>query len=93
MSAEPMPEATEPALEDRLARALESLNAALIDQRSAIAGWRDVLGELKATTDGLDANLQRYRANLRTLGRSVSNLRAKARSLEQWADGATAPAD
>jgi len=72
---------------ERLALALQSLNTALADQRSAIATWRDVLGELKATTEGLDDSLQRYRANLRNLGHSVSTLRAKAKSLEAWADG------
>lgn len=72
--------------EDRLARALDSLNTALADQKTAVAAWRDVLGELKATTTGLDESLQRYRSNLRSLGTSVSALHAKARSLEQWAD-------
>jgi septal ring factor EnvC (AmiA/AmiB activator) len=82
--ARPKPEA--PAPQERLARALESLNAALADQKVAIAAWRDVLGELKSTTTGLDQSLQQYRATLRTLGNSVSTLRNKARSLEQWAD-------
>ena len=85
----PKPAAPEP--RQRLALALESLNAALADQKSAIAAWRDVLGELKATTEGLDDSLQRYRANLRSLGHSVSTLRAKAKSLEAWADGVTLP--
>jgi ABC-type transporter Mla subunit MlaD len=76
--------------EDRLARALASLNAALAEQKSAVAAWRDVLGELKTTTAGLDESLQRYRSNLRSLGTSVSALHAKARSLEQWADGVAA---
>jgi ABC-type transporter Mla subunit MlaD len=76
-----------------LAVALDSLNTALADQRSAIATWRDVLGELKATTEGLDDSLRRYRTNLRTLGHSVSTLRAKAKALEQWADGLVLPAD
>lgn len=87
----PQPEA--PAPQERLARALESLNAALADQKVAVAAWRNVLGELKATTVGLDDSLQHYRATLRTLGTSVSALRAKARSLEQWADGAATTTD
>jgi cytochrome c-type biogenesis protein CcmH/NrfG len=86
----PKPEA--PAAQERLARALESLNAALADQKVAVAAWRDVLGELKATTAGLDDSLQTYRASLRTLGTSVSALRSKARALEQWADDAMAAA-
>jgi ABC-type transporter Mla subunit MlaD len=80
----------EPQPQDRLARALESLNAALAEQRVALAAWRSALGELKATTTGLGDNLQTYQANLRSLGDSVSSLNAKARSLEQWADAAAA---
>jgi hypothetical protein len=79
--------------EERLAKALALLNSALADQRIAVASWREVLGELKVTTAGLHDSLQRYRTNLRTLGTSVSGLQAKARSLEAWADSATAPAD
>ena len=81
------PKLAAPAPEDRLVKALASLNAALADQRTAVAGWRDVLAELKKTTTGLDESLQNYRSNLRSLGTSVSSLHAKARSLEQWADG------
>ena len=76
--------------EDRLARALDSLNAALSDQRTAVAAWREVLGELKATTTSLDESLRRYRTNLKSLGTSVSALHVKARSLEQWADSVIA---
>jgi hypothetical protein len=84
------PKPAPPAPQERLARALESLNAALADQKIAIAAWRDVLGELKATTTGLDESLRHYRTSLRTLGNSVNSLHAKARSLEQWADGVAA---
>jgi hypothetical protein len=87
----PKPEVPEP--RQRLARALESLNVALADQKTAIAAWRDVLDELKASTASLDHSLRHYRANLRTLGNSVSSLRAKARSLEEWADGVLTPTD
>ena len=87
------PKPAAPAPEDRLAKALVSLNAALADQRTAVAAWREVLAELKTTTTGLDESLQRYRANLRSLGTSVSSLHAKARSLEQWADGVIAKQD
>ena len=61
---------------------MDSLNAAMADQREAVAAWRDVLGELKATNTCLDASLQRYRSNLRSLGTSVSSLHAKACALE-----------
>lgn len=76
--------------EDRLAMALASLNAAMIEQRAALSAWRNALGELKATTVGLDQSLQRYGTNLRALGGSVSALQVKARSLEKWADGVIA---
>lgn len=73
----------------RLAHALESLEAALANQRAAIAAWRGVLKDLKSTTANLDASLQRYRSSLRSLGGSVSELQAKARALEDWAEKAS----
>ena len=76
--------------EERLARALTCLNAALQEQKLAIAAWRSVLGELKASANGLQDSLNLYQGNLRALGNSVSGLQAKARSLEAWADGVTA---
>lgn len=77
----------DPTPEQRLALALASLNAALAEQRIAVAAWRDVLGQLKVSTAGLSDSLQRYRTNLDTLGTSVSTLNAKAVTLEEWADG------
>jgi hypothetical protein len=74
----------------RLAKALDALNAALADQRAALAAWRGVLGELKASTAGLESSLHRYRGSLASLGTSVSSLREKARALETWADKAIA---
>ena len=73
----------------RLARALDSLQFALGNQRAAIAAWRDVLKDLKSTTAHLDESLQRYRASLRSLGSSVSALQTKARDLENWAEKAS----
>jgi hypothetical protein len=87
------PKAPSPTSPDRLARALDSLNAALADQKTAVAAWRLVLGELKSTTSGLDDSLRCYRKTLWTLDTSVAALRAKARSLEQWADGVAAAGD
>jgi ABC-type transporter Mla subunit MlaD len=80
----------EPSPEVRLAKALDSLNAAMADQRAAVAAWRSVLGELKATTSGLDQSLNRYRGNLRALSTSVASLHARAKTLEEWADNAAA---
>ena len=81
------PKPAAPAPEDRLAKALEALNTAMADQRTAMTAWRGVLAELKTSATSLEDSLQRYRSSLRTLGASVSSLHAKARSLEQWADG------
>jgi hypothetical protein len=68
---------------------MDSLNAALAEQRVAMAGWRIALGELKTTTSGLGDSLQRYRANLGILGDRVSALQTQARCLERWADTVT----
>jgi hypothetical protein len=72
--------------EERLARALEKLNAAMLEQRAAVGRWHTALGELKATTGELGNSLQRYRTSLDSLGKGVSALQTKARSLEEWAD-------
>jgi hypothetical protein len=76
--------------EDRLARALESLNAALLEQKAALAAWRGALGALQASTSGLGDSLQRYQANLRALGGQVAVLHDRAITMEQWADGVLA---
>jgi hypothetical protein len=80
----------EPQPEDRLARALKSLNAALVEQKAALAAWRGALGALHASTSGLGESLRRYQASLGTLSGNVNALRDKAVSLEQWADGVLA---
>ena len=72
---------------DRLSRAMESLNAALAEQRVALAAWREALGQLKSTTAGLGESLQHYHSNLGALSDRVSGLNAQARTLERWADG------
>jgi ABC-type transporter Mla subunit MlaD len=74
--------------QERLSRALESLNAALAEQRAALKAWRGAMSELKASTTALEDGLQRYRGNLRSLSNSVTTLHQKARSLESWADSA-----
>lgn len=79
-----------PPAEDRLARALASLNAALAEQSEAVAKWRGALAELKTTTGALSQSLQRYNTSLGTLSDGVSALHHKAKSLEQWADRAIA---
>jgi len=89
------PPATEPgpgvvaALPDpqqRLARALESLNAAMAAQRDAMAQWRASLAELKTSTTGLGQSLMRYRTNLDALGKDVAALHRQAKTLQAWAE-------
>ncbi len=86
--APPPAPAASPATEgqDRLARALASLNAALDEQRTAMAAWRGALSELKQTTEGLSGGLQRYHASLGALGDKVATLNQEAVRLEAWAD-------
>ncbi len=85
--------AADPTPEQRLNRALTSLNTALAEQRAAVAAWRDRLVTLRTTTARLADSLQRYRVNLDKLNDSVSMLSDNARSLETWADGAAATGD
>ncbi len=71
---------------DRLARALASLDAALTEQRAAMAGWRESLDQLRKTTNGLGLNMQRYHRTLGKLGEDVAGLHSQAVRLERWAD-------
>lgn len=80
----------QPRPEDRLARALAGLNAAMEEQRAAVTAWRGALGELQTTTAGLGESLRRYNGSLASLGGDVSALQAKTRALETWADEALA---
>ncbi len=86
----PAPDVTEPppapAGQERLVRALASLNAALADQRAAMAAWQGALAELKQTTQSLTGGLQRYHSSLGALGTKVASLREEAVRLEAWAD-------
>jgi ABC-type transporter Mla subunit MlaD len=84
----PLLGATPRSEQERLTRALELLNAALAEQRTALKAWRGAMTELKASTTALEDGLQRYRGNLRSLSNSVITLHQKARSLETWADNA-----
>ncbi len=77
---------------ERLGRALTTLNAALAEQRLAIAAWRGALAELKTTATGLGESLQRYRDSLGTLGEGVAALHTQATGTARLgrADGAAA---
>jgi hypothetical protein len=74
-----------PRPEDRLARALVALNAAMEEQKAAVAAWRGALGDLQTTTAGLGESLRRYSGSLASLGGDMSALQGKARALETWA--------
>jgi hypothetical protein len=89
-SASTGPAPAEPTPADRLARALANLNAALAEQRTALATWRAVMGDLKSSTAGLSDSLHRYNATLGALGDKVTGLNTQARELEEWADCAMA---
>jgi hypothetical protein len=77
----------------RLVRALAALDAALREQRTAIAAWRDSLAALRASAAELGASVARYHVSLGALDADVSTLNGHARALEHWADqtGAHAP--
>jgi hypothetical protein len=85
----PFPVRTKPADlqgDDRLARALESLNSALTEQKAALAAWREALGALKTSTTGLGGSLQQYHSRLGTLNDQVAALHHQAVTMEAWAD-------
>ncbi len=73
---------------ERLARALAKLNAALAEQRVAVAAWRGALGELKTTAAGLGESVQRYQRSLGALGDGVAALNTRATALRDWAENA-----
>jgi septal ring factor EnvC (AmiA/AmiB activator) len=77
-----------PRPDDRLARALDSLNAAMQEQRAALSAWQRSLTSLKSATSGLDGSLRQYQSSLKSISGSVSDLQVKARALEKWADRA-----
>jgi hypothetical protein len=82
--------AAEPKPADRLARALANLNAALEEQRVAVANWRSVMGALKTSTAGLSDSLNHYNASLGALADRVSGVHKKAEELGEWADSVLA---
>ena len=78
--------------EDRLRLSLRSLDAALAEQRQAVAGLRAELASLSGALSGLDGSLRTYHD---ALGRTASDLAeagAKARELEVTADAMLAAA-
>lgn len=75
---------------DRLQRALATLDTAIANQRIAVAAWRCALADLSKVVAGLGDGLQRYRGNLDGLAVRVDALRAQAVQLERTAQTARA---
>jgi hypothetical protein len=75
---------------ERLQRALAALNAAVEDQRVAVASWRSALADLTKVVSGLGNSLQRYRCSLDGIAARVGTLRTQALQLERIADAALA---
>lgn len=74
--------------QDRLARALAMLDAALVEQQAAVDRFRLAIGDLERVTSGLEAGLVRYGDELACLGHDLERLAIEARALEAWADDA-----
>jgi hypothetical protein len=73
---------------ERLQRALATLEVAIANQRVAVAAWRTALADLSKVVSGLGDGLQRYRGNLDGLAVRVDALRVQATQLERTADTA-----
>ena len=73
---------------ERLQRALAALDAAIANQRVAVAAWRCALADLNKVVSGLGDGLQRYRGSLDGLAVRVDSLRAQAVQLERTAETA-----
>jgi hypothetical protein len=76
--------------QERLRRALLTLDAAVVAQRDAVAAWRGALADLGTVMSGLGDSVKRYRSSLDRLDGHVANLHAEAVRLERTADAALA---
>ena len=71
--------------QDRLRRALTTLNAASSAQHQAVGQWRQALSDLQASLHRLESRLLRTRDMLDQLQANVGDLHDRARGLERWA--------
>jgi hypothetical protein len=78
--------------EDRLRLSLRSLDAALAEQRQAVAGLRAELASLSGAVAGLDGSLRTYHGTLGHAAAALAEAGAKARALETTADAMLAAA-
>jgi len=74
--------------QERLARALAALDAALAEQRHAMDQFRLAIGDLGRAVSGLEAGLIAYGDELSCVGHDLDRLAIEARALEAWADRA-----
>lgn len=77
----------EPAPEDRLRHALAALDAALEEQRAAVAEFQSNLGELGDAVGGLENSLRKYACQLTTTHGDALAVQEEARKLEATAEG------
>ncbi len=68
--------------EARLARALNQLAAALVEQRAAVQVWRIALNDLKTANARLGESLSRYAGELDRLASSVGQTNHQASRLQ-----------
>lgn len=76
----------EPTPEERLRAALAKLDAALEEQREAVAEFQSHLGELGEAVAGLETGLRKYACQLTTTQSDVLAVQEGARKLEATAD-------
>ena len=77
---------------ERLRRALQALEDAVVAQRAAVAQWRGALGTLGNNLSLLHGTMQGYDATLGALRGRVDAATASARMVADWADAAVAVA-
>ena len=68
--------------EDRLMRAVGTLQQALAQQARAVGEWRMVLGELGVALEGLQGSLLRYGLSLHDLAAGVQQLHNEAQRMD-----------
>ncbi|HET6184944.1 MAG TPA: hypothetical protein VFA03_15305 [Acetobacteraceae bacterium] len=77
----PLPAARRREEPDRLARALERMDAAVAAERAAVAEWRGALGRLQASTGRLSRSFTDYSSALTGLAGHVERLNRQSRAL------------
>jgi outer membrane murein-binding lipoprotein Lpp len=76
--------------QERLARALTKLDAALAEQREAVGAWRERMGDLQSTMSQLGQSVQALNGSLNGLAERNQAARDEALRLEAWADNVLA---